>query len=136
MVAYLRSGAQLHYCMGFSHCRFRGGPPDEEMGCADLTDGVWLWPEGLHIYVERYGVRLPEDFCRHAATSGPVSLDAQQLRSLQKASFDFNGWINWCQAKRSNRLLAAITPPTLCVAKWLARRMIAREAPPPTYEVE
>jgi hypothetical protein len=32
------------------------------MGGRDLTDGVWMWPEGLAHYVERHAVRLPDEF--------------------------------------------------------------------------
>ncbi|HEY1188039.1 MAG TPA: hypothetical protein VGE74_10300 [Gemmata sp.] len=32
------------------------------MGGRDLTDGVWMWPEGLAHYVECHAVRLPDEF--------------------------------------------------------------------------
>jgi hypothetical protein len=34
--------------------------PDSEMGSFDLTDGLWLWPEGLAHYVEAHGLPLLE----------------------------------------------------------------------------
>ena len=30
-----------------------------------LTDGVWAWPADLAYYVEKYHVRLPDDFTQH-----------------------------------------------------------------------
>src|SRR5262245_47957365 len=62
IVAYLRSGHEVTAYCGYSRCRFRCGVDDAEMGCAELTDGVWLWPEGLTHYVECHAVRLPEEF--------------------------------------------------------------------------
>ena len=39
------------------------------MGSRDLTDGVWVWPEGLAHYVRDHGVVLPTSFIEHAARS-------------------------------------------------------------------
>jgi hypothetical protein len=48
--------------MGYSFCRFECGIPNNAMGDSDLSDGEWLWPEGLAHYVERHSVRLPDEF--------------------------------------------------------------------------
>jgi hypothetical protein len=37
------------------------------MGCRDLTDGTWVWPEGLTHYVRVHHVALPASFLEHAA---------------------------------------------------------------------
>jgi len=42
------------------------------MGSSDLTDGTWIWPEGLPIYVEKYNVELPEEFIAHTRCAGFV----------------------------------------------------------------
>ena len=34
-------------------------------GNLDLTDGVYLWPEGLAHYVREHDVRLPDEFTEH-----------------------------------------------------------------------
>lgn len=36
------------------------------MGCTTLTDGKYVWPEGLAHYVSVHAVRPPEDFVRHS----------------------------------------------------------------------
>ena len=36
-------------------------------GSAELTDGVFIWPEGLAHYVAEHSVALPDDFRQHAA---------------------------------------------------------------------
>ena len=47
-VEYLRCGHLESFELGPSFCRFgcRGGRPDSSMGCATLTDGRFVWPEG------------------------------------------------------------------------------------------
>jgi len=49
-----------------------------EMGSSDLTDGVYVWPEGLVHYVEKHNVRLPTEFVKHVLNSlgvfGPLPL--------------------------------------------------------------
>ena len=57
IVRYLRGGTTLFRGYACSYCRFGCFPPDEDGGCPemggrDLTDGVWMWPEGLAHYVE------------------------------------------------------------------------------------
>jgi hypothetical protein len=87
IVKYLRSGVRWNAFMGHSYCRFEGGPPDKEMGSADLTDGVWLWPEGLHVYVERYHVRLPDEFVEHMRRNGfriPAGLSTPFWHAVQR----------------------------------------------------
>ncbi len=65
VVAHLKSGRRLDPQFGYSWCRFRCGRPDDLMGSADMTDGVYVWPEGLVHYVEDHCVRLPDDFTAH-----------------------------------------------------------------------
>ena len=62
VVRYLESGRRAIDCLGYSWCRFNCGVPDERMGSGELTDGRWIWPEGLSHYVREHDVRLPEPF--------------------------------------------------------------------------
>jgi hypothetical protein len=58
VAAYLRAGAVLAVAAGTSVCRLCGSPN----GSAEQTDGEnFIWPQGLTHYVEKHGVRLPED---------------------------------------------------------------------------
>jgi hypothetical protein len=61
-IDYLQSGALARRFWGVSYCRLCGA----ENGHAELTDGEWLWPEGLAHYLERHEVRLPDEFVEHA----------------------------------------------------------------------
>eukprot|EP01043_Picozoa_sp_COSAG02_P015984 COSAG02_NODE_694_length_18422_cov_19.850188_5_plen_288_part_00 len=66
LASYLRVGYIESYEMGYSNCRFGGSGdgscrtgPWMDMGCIALTDGEFVWPEGLVHYVERHAVRPP-----------------------------------------------------------------------------
>jgi hypothetical protein len=62
IVAYLRAGRTFIPWRGHSYCRFRCGIDRTAMGSRCLTDGEWVWPEGLAHYVEVHEVRLPDEF--------------------------------------------------------------------------
>ena len=58
---YLKSAEKLDAYFGYSWCRIC----DKEgsaMGCWDMSDGEWLWPEGLAHYVKKHKVKLPDEF--------------------------------------------------------------------------
>ena len=96
IVSYLQCGVRVHEDLGFSHCRFEGGPPDHEMGNAELTDGIWIWPEGLSVYVERYSVKLPSEFVEHMRARDfklPKGIDSAEL---ENAPVDLDFWRRWC----------------------------------------
>lgn len=96
IVTYLRAGVRVHEDLGYSYCRFPDGPPDEEMGNAELTDGVLLWPEGLWIYVARYSVILPSNFVEHMRRHRftiAATLDDENLDSIP---VDLCFWRSWC----------------------------------------
>jgi hypothetical protein len=65
VIGYLKAGHVLFSSMGFSWCRFRCGIRDRKLGYHDLTDGVWVWPEGLAHYVKRHAIALPDEFLSH-----------------------------------------------------------------------
>ena len=66
ILAYLRAGQEWIRFSGWSYCRFGCGIAPSALGDRDLTDGVWVWPEGLAHYVEVHAVRLPDEFISHA----------------------------------------------------------------------
>lgn len=65
VVAHLRSGDVCESYFGYSWCRFNCGRREEHMGNKDLTDGVYVWPEGFVHYVETHLVRPPPEFVAH-----------------------------------------------------------------------
>ena len=68
---------------GYSGCRF-GCKSHVEMGTKCVTaDGTWVWPEGFAHYVERHGVRPPQefvDYLRGLPADLVVELDQRQPR--------------------------------------------------------
>jgi hypothetical protein len=67
LAAYLRNGHLCNRYCGCSHCRFGCRVNYGTLGSGELTDGEWIWPEGLPHYVERHGVMLPEEFVASAS---------------------------------------------------------------------
>jgi hypothetical protein len=47
LVTYLRAGRTHALYLGYSWCRFGCGIRDDWMGNCELTDGTWVWPQGL-----------------------------------------------------------------------------------------
>jgi hypothetical protein len=78
VLEYLRSGLILGVTMGADLTDWfapseKANPVIEGNlvgGTTEMTDGTWFWYAGLIHFVEKYHVRLPEDFVRHAARQG------------------------------------------------------------------
>ncbi len=64
VVAYLRAQPAWEHWRGYSWCRF-DGCGDRRMGTTDRSDGTYVWPEGFAHYVEKHGVKPPDEFIRH-----------------------------------------------------------------------
>jgi len=65
VVVYLKSGKAVWHWRGSSWCRFGCEGNDREMGSTDLSDGTYVWPQGFSHYVEKHGVRPPDEFVQH-----------------------------------------------------------------------
>lgn len=76
---YLSQASILFASMGASRCRFCG----KANGTLELTDGLYVWPEGLAHYVSHHDVRMPAEFVEHVQT---------RLESLTNASVDAEWW--------------------------------------------
>lgn len=66
VIAYLESSYYMPYrYFGMSWCRMgcRGEP--EDIGEQDLTDGTWVFPEGLVHYVRHHYVKPEKAFLEH-----------------------------------------------------------------------
>jgi hypothetical protein len=71
---YLRSGQVASVQAGLSRCRICG----TANGSAELTDGVYLWPEGLGHYVDAHAVRLPREVIAHIRQQ-TISVDSDAV---------------------------------------------------------
>jgi len=64
------------------------------MGSWDLTDGIWVWPEGLAHYVDAHNVGLPHEFTEHALSGASAAMPEESPQ------YDDDYWIRWCVARR------------------------------------
>jgi hypothetical protein len=83
---YIERGFVTRACMGLSPCRMCGRPN----GALELTDGVYVWPEGLVHYIRDHNVRLPAIFVDHVLATvdllGETTYDETWWRSLAEPS--------------------------------------------------
>jgi len=94
LIKHLTSGLRLVQYRSYSWCRFCCGIADSSTGSCDLTDGAWVWPEGLAHYIEAHGVVLPQDFINHVL-SGP-----SLTKPDEPQPYDDEYWIQWCAGRR------------------------------------
>ena len=96
IAVYLRAGRTYAQWRGLSYCRFECGISDADMGSRCLTDGEWVWPEGLVHYIACHKTRLPDEFAasmrrndwKPPQDSGPAVYDTH-------GSPDTSFWIAW-----------------------------------------
>ncbi|OLP17069.1 hypothetical protein BST81_17065 [Leptolyngbya sp. 'hensonii'] len=86
VLAYLQAGKHYRRACGLSWCRFSG----IYLGSDELTDGYWIWPDGLIHYVAEHRVGLPEAFLADIL-HGRSQID----NTAPDPSLDF--WLEWCQ---------------------------------------
>ena len=106
--------------MGCSSCRFSCGVTEDRMGCRDLTDGVWAWPEGLAHYVEKHGVMLPESFFAHVE-----KIAFTMPESIELPSIDTNAPLFICFECTFPRLLGDCESSQKCVCRYRQARELA-----------
>ncbi|WP_374969511.1 hypothetical protein [Terrabacter sp. BE26] len=67
---YLQSGLVARAWMGYARCRLCDLVKN---GNLDLTDGTYVWPEGLAHYVLEHDVRLPNEFVDHVRAQNELT---------------------------------------------------------------
>ena len=69
VLRYLKSAYLESYELGYSYCRFGDCAAAIEtpmvMGACNMTDGVYIWPEGYAHYIVAHHVRPPVQFLAH-----------------------------------------------------------------------
>ncbi len=81
VLAYLRTAKPISMSPGINPDYF--DPTKTVRGETLRTDGVYLWPDYLADYVERYDVELPDEFEQHMKERGwhlPENLDVRALK--------------------------------------------------------
>lgn len=95
VLAWLRGGRRVVRYPTASWCRFACGA--RAMGRSDLTDGTFVWPEGLAHYVERHRVRLPSRFVAHVlARAG--ERPRFRVPAPRFGLYDLAPWRRWARA--------------------------------------
>jgi hypothetical protein len=72
LVNYLNSGKRCNSYRGYSNCRYRCGIENKNLGSTCLTDGKYVWPEGLSHYIEAHHVWLPQLFIEHVVSNKSI----------------------------------------------------------------
>jgi hypothetical protein len=100
VIAYLKNGIMTpHHWMGYSWCRFRCGK--DILGSAELTDGKYVWPEGLSHYVKHHNVRLPQEIVDHFLQNGTKHFIKKKIslfRQMDDKNFDID--YDWWKQQR------------------------------------
>jgi len=126
LVAYLQGGRTHEMYMGYSWCRFGCGIEDASMGSRDLTDGTWVWPQGLAHYVDKHAIVLPEPFVRHALSSPLVVQGAAEWDALHSDPLPVSDalWIEWVSIRRNPKVIECLREAQArTTGIWTARRI-------------
>jgi hypothetical protein len=102
---YLEAGHEFAVYRGISWCRFYNCD-EAAMGCRELTDGEWVWPEGLSHYVRQHSVRLPDEFIASARSEERRTIPPED--ELARIEPDTSFWIKWCAEHRDHSLASRI----------------------------
>ena len=94
LINYLRTAQVVASYRGLSRCRFECGISDQEMGYRDLSDGVWIWPEGLAHYVEKHELPLAQEFLDTVAKNSgqPPAVDVTDETPMDRGFW--NVWFS------------------------------------------
>lgn len=117
VVDHLRAGKVLVHYPEPSFCRFACG--EAEMGSADLTDGTFVWPEGLVHYVVEHGVTLPRHFVAHAVARAGREVPFV-VPKPKFGLFDQGAWLQWGREQRACLDLDGFEIPTADVLDRIA----------------
>lgn len=94
IVNYLNCAPMHRGSWGHAYCRMDPSRDCEEMGSREMTDGTYIWPEGLKVYVEDYDVRLPAAFLEHMKA---LDFKVPPVDRFLKAEVDDSFWREWCE---------------------------------------
>jgi hypothetical protein len=124
VLAYLRGGRPLVAYEASSWCRFGCGEP--ELGHRDVTDGTFVWPEGLAHYLDHHQVRLPARFVAHVLARDAV-IAPFELPAVAAGLYDNAPWLSWGRAQGACLDLDGWEIPTSDAARRIDAELDARD---------
>jgi hypothetical protein len=123
LIAYLAAGMIHEQYLGYTWCRVGCQIDPAQLGTKELSDGTWVWPEGLAHYVREHRILLPEVFVCDALTKPspviPGWADKNGPLSEHKVPADERYWQQWCSSRRAPQFLDELRARRLA-AKGLA----------------
>ena len=133
MRGYLQSGAVLQAVAGRAQDMF---DPDrgEVVPASTLTDGIWVWQEGMVYYLEKYGLAPEPEFLNHIVAAGYrcPEVPSSRLEAAGRALMEWQrATAKLYRRSRASRTLTRIAatdefvPPA---SRWLGQ--IVRFEPP------
>lgn len=116
IVAYLKNGIRGTEFLGYARCRFECELSNTKaLGNTDMTDGQWMWPEGLSHYVEKHNLLLPPEFLKYLKRNNyqlpPIDSDFAKSFTGEgypqqiETSGDDKVWVNWLKEKGEDEYL-------------------------------
>jgi hypothetical protein len=126
VLRYLRGGRTLVRYGAAARCRFADCA--QEVGRRELTDGVFVWPEGLAHYVAKHGVRLPARLVTHVRARGGT-VPRFVLPALRPGIYDARPWRRWARGQRASVDLRGWRPPSAAFARRLAAALQRHHGP-------
>lgn len=100
VIRYLKAGRVNYSYDGWSECRLC----EEPNGGDELTDGTYNWPDGYAHYVEKHGVKPPQEFIDHVLHKGIQPTDAD----VTQAICSLHGWVKHYRTNVSGGLFCSI----------------------------
>jgi hypothetical protein len=105
LTRHLKRGSLFEQYRGLSWCRYGCKGYN---GSKELTDGVWVWPEGLAHYVVKHGITLPPEFVEHVvANAAPERLQTDPLE--EPPPIDESLWMRWAAQHRKPGFIRALS---------------------------
>ena len=94
ILSYVASGHVIASYMGYSVCRCCG-LANTDLGDSDLTDGTWVWPEGLSHYLRVHRLPLPRAFVETMEQNGYSVPALTRQYAAGDRNYDFTFWHGW-----------------------------------------
>ena len=88
VIEWLRSGERVRSSMGWSTCRFC----DRPNGTDELSDGSYIWPEGLEHYLVEHQVRLPRAVIQRACERPEIPRNRLQDSDIGSGDIHVDWW--------------------------------------------